>query len=496
MRGEFIESARFDMLGDMTPFRIAGNLYFVGTYAASCHMIDTGEGLILIDVGYSETADAVEESLGILGYDVKDVKYILVSHGHGDHSDGVPKIIAKSGAKCLMHKADNIYLKGFLPDGYLHDGDVVKLGNTEILCLHTPGHTEGVMSFFFDLTENGKIYRAGMFGGAGVNQLKKSYIDRHMLPFSLRADYLASLERLRGESVDIFIGNHTWNNKTRENYESMQGDPSVNPFIDSTKWRSFLDRCEEKLCAMIDSESRVSFVNYAHRGASEYLPENTFSSFDCGISMGANGIETDVRRAADGTLILFHDSTLERMTGEIGKPEDYTYAELLKFDVKKNGHTDKIVSLEDFLHRYSQLDLNFAIELKGDGVEKDTADLLRKYDMKKKAFVTSFDLAMLESFKKYAPEFRIGYLTKDISEKTLAELKRIGADELCPIAREIDREKVLHWHREGFNVRAWGVDSKETMKNVYDSGADGMTVNFPDLLTEYIKEKNIISEDK
>ena len=478
------------MLGDMMPFRIAGNLYFVGEYAASSHLIDTGEGLILIDVGYASTADIVEESIKALGFNIEDVKYILISHGHDDHAAGVPKIIAKSGAKCLMNEADNIYLDGFLPDGYLHDGDVVKLGNTEILCLHTPGHTAGVMSFFFDLTENGKTYRAGMFGGAGVNQLKKSYIDRYMLPFSLRADYLASLERLRGERVDIFVGNHAWNNKTRENYEKMQNDPSKNLFIDSTKWVKFLDRCEEKLCDMMESESRVSFVNYAHRGASEYLPENTVSSFDKGISLGANGIETDVRRAADGTPVLFHDSTLERMTGEIGKPEDYTFDDLLRFDVKKNGYSDKIVSLEAFLQRYSGLDLNFAIELKGEGTEEGTAELLRKYDMRKKTFVTSFDLEKLEKFKKYAPEFRIGYLTKTVDDALLDTLRKIGADELCPHARDINRECVLAWHRAGFNVRAWGIDSEETMKRVYDSGADGMTVNFPDLLTKYIKEKN------
>ena len=246
------------MLGDMAPFCMAGNIYFVGTHKASSHMIDTGDGLILIDVGYEETADVVVESLSILGFDVKDVKYILISHGHGDHSDGAPKIKSLSGAKIFMHDADNRYLNGFLPDVYLHDGDVIKLGNTEILCLHTPGHTAGVMSFFFNITENGKTYRAGMFGGAGVNQLKKAYLDRRgMLPLAWRADYLASLERLRGEHVDVFIGNHVGNNHTHEKYEKMLENPSENPFINEADWRIFLDRCETKLEEMIDWISRT-----------------------------------------------------------------------------------------------------------------------------------------------------------------------------------------------------------------------------------------------
>ena len=476
------------MLGDMTPFRMVGNLYFVGTYKASSHMIDTGEGLILIDVGYESTADVVTESLETLGYDVRDVKYILISHGHGDHSDGVPRIVARSGAKVLMHEADNRYLNGFLPDEYLHDGDVIKLGNTEILCLHTPGHTAGVMSFFFNVKEGGKTLRAGMFGGAGVNQLKKDYLDRKgMLPLAWRADYLSSLERLRGEHVDVFVGNHTHNNKTREKYEMMQKDPGVNPFIDSGEWCRFLDSCEVKLEEMMRNESREQFVNYAHRGASEYMPENTLLSFYNGIAMGANGIETDVRRTSDGKPILFHDSTVDRMTDGSGRPEDMTYAELLELTVEKNGFCDKIVTLEEFLEKFSFRDITFAIELKGEGVEKETADLLRKYGMVQKTFVTSFSLEFLKNFKKYAPEFRLGYLTGEVNDELLRELRDVGVNELCPKASLITPESVVAWHRAGFNVRAWGVDSVETMKKVYDSGANGMTVNFPDKLTKYIK---------
>ena len=81
------------MLGDMKPFQLAGNVYFVGTYRASSHLIDTGDGLILIDTGYAETADVVIESVGALGFDIRDVKYILHSHGHHDHTDGTPKIL-------------------------------------------------------------------------------------------------------------------------------------------------------------------------------------------------------------------------------------------------------------------------------------------------------------------------------------------------------------------------------------------------------------------
>lgn len=291
--GKPIQKEVNKMLGDMKPFRMAGNLYFVGTYAASSHMIDTGDGLILLDAGYEKTADVIVESVASLGFDIKDVKYIILSHGHTDHSGGVPKLVALTGAKTFIFEADLKYIKGFVPDAYIHDGDIIRLGNTEVLCLETPGHTEGTASFFFDVEENGKVYRAGMFGGASANQLKKAYMDKQNVCYLMRGEFFKSVDRLKKEHVDLFIGNHSWQNQTRENYEKSLTSKE-NPFIDASRWGEFLDSCEKNLEKVIQNEIKEEFVNYAHRGASEYLPENTLLAFNTGVFMGANGIETDV----------------------------------------------------------------------------------------------------------------------------------------------------------------------------------------------------------
>ena len=87
-----------------------------------------------------------------------------------------------------------------------------------------------------------------------------------------------------------------------------------------------------------------NFINYAHRGASEYYPENTALSFRKGLEMGANGIETDVQKTKDGVVVLFHDDTLNRVTGKSGSIADYTYSELLEFDVVKGELKEKIIS--------------------------------------------------------------------------------------------------------------------------------------------------------
>jgi len=173
------------MPGDMKPFKLAANIYFVGTYKASSHLIDTGAGLILIDTGYEESADVIVESVTELGFDIKDIKYILHSHGHSDHTGATPKLQRITGAKTFLGEKDVKYIKGWKQDFFYRDGQVISLGNTNILCLSTPGHTEDTYSFFFDVEENGKVYRAGMFGGAGTNQLKKSYLKQFFIKFPL-----------------------------------------------------------------------------------------------------------------------------------------------------------------------------------------------------------------------------------------------------------------------------------------------------------------------
>lgn len=232
-----------------------------------------------------------------------------------------------------------------------------------------------------------------------------------------------------------------------------------------------------------------TFINYAHRGASSYAPENTMEAFHLGLSMGANGIETDVQRTKDGILVLFHDDTIVRMTGQPGRIQDYTYEELLPFDVSNYGLTGKIPTLEEFLEAFSRLDIQFAIEFKQPFTEAQTIDLLERYGMREKTVLTSFKLECLMRAKLYAPAYRAGYLTEDVNPMVLKVLNTIGAEQVCPKSKLITPELVSDLHAQGFSVRAWGVKSEERMKQVYDSGADGMTVNFPDKLTAYIAEQ-------
>lgn len=231
----------------------------------------------------------------------------------------------------------------------------------------------------------------------------------------------------------------------------------------------------------------MSFINYAHRGASAYAPQNTMLAFYLGLYMGANGIETDVKLSKDGVPVLFHDDSLEKIAGVEGRISDFTFEELQEITITKNNLSDKITGFEDFLKHFSFRDLTFAIELKQKDVVQITADLLRKYNLIEKTVITSFDYEELCLMRSYAPEFKCGFLTSEISDELLSDMKKKGISEICPIASLATPENVKIWHDMGFNVRAWGIGDEGLMKSAYDAGVDGMTVNFPDKLTEYIK---------
>ena len=232
------------------------------------------------------------------------------------------------------------------------------------------------------------------------------------------------------------------------------------------------------------------FVNYAHRGASTYCPENTMLSFYTGMYMGANGIETDVQITKDGVLVLFHDDNTERILGVNGAIADYTYAELLEMDVKNGKLADKIPTFEDFIVHFRNFDITFAIELKVKGIEKPVSDMIYKYGIEDKVIITSFIFECIEEMKKYSPSLRVGYLTSKTDESVTDALHAIGAEQICPYGPKVTKELVDKWHDMGYDVRAWGISNTDIMKAVYEAGADGMTVNFPDKLTELLAKEN------
>lgn len=233
-------------------------------------------------------------------------------------------------------------------------------------------------------------------------------------------------------------------------------------------------------------------INYAHRGASEYAPENTLSSFYLGLLQGANGIETDVQKTKDGVLILFHDDTLDRVTDAQGKIADHTWEELSKVKVFgncKNGFYDRIITLRTFLEHFAGYDIHFAIELKGVDVEKETLEMVMEFGILERVTFTSFQFGYIRRIKEMEPRARVGWLVKEVGEQEIRDIQEMGGEELAPQAELLTEEKVKNCRDAGLGVRAWGLRNEALMKQMCQLGVDGMTVNFPDKLTRYLTDR-------
>lgn len=258
-------------IGYIKPFKILGNLYFVGTEPASTHIIDTGDGLIMLDSGYQQSLYLVLHNMHLLGLNPLDIRYIVHTHGHIDHFGATKALVELTGAKTFLGREDREYANGnldlsyakelemeftetFEPDVLLDDGDIIELGNTKIKAVATPGHTPGAMSYFFDISDDKKIFRVGLHGGMGINTLEKGFLDKYSLPYSLRDDFKKSMLRLNEEKVDIFLGNHMQHNNTKGKAQMVK-DGNKYAFVDTEEWTKYNLWCIENLNNLIEKES-------------------------------------------------------------------------------------------------------------------------------------------------------------------------------------------------------------------------------------------------
>ena len=249
--------------GYRQPFKIFGNLFFVGTEPASVHIVDSGDGLIMFDTGYLESLYLVIDNMHRLGLDPKDVKYIFLTHGHIDHFGGAAAIRELAECKIALGKEDREYANGsldlsyakelgmefnetFEPDILLSDGDEIKIGNTLVRAVATPGHTPGTMSFIFNVTDGIDTYFAGLHGGMGTNTMRKSFLDKYGLDYSCRQKFKIAMDNLKKEHVDIFLGNHALHNNTFGKYEKiLAGDKKA--FVNPEEWAEYAEWAKRNL---------------------------------------------------------------------------------------------------------------------------------------------------------------------------------------------------------------------------------------------------------
>lgn len=250
------------------PFKIAGNLYFVGTKDSASHLIDTEDGLILIDTSYPNMGGMLLHSIWKCGFSPEKIKIILHTHGHFDHFGNTQFLKNISGAETYLGKEDAImfqenpeltlsdYFLGvpiemFSPDRILEDGNKICLGNTEIQAVHTPGHSQGAYTFRFRVWDQGVEYQVTLCGGTGFNTLNRTFIEDTGLNW--REDFEKSLSIWGKMETDIYLGNHTAQSHVMEKREKQKKEKK-NPFIDQKEWKRYITELKESYDNMIRLE--------------------------------------------------------------------------------------------------------------------------------------------------------------------------------------------------------------------------------------------------
>lgn len=239
------------------PFRIIGNVYYVGASGVSAFLIATQNGSILLDGGLPETAPLIEKSIAALGFQVSSIKYLLNSHAHYDHCGGLAELKRLSGAEMISSEGDRQTLttghqlsygpgqrEAYFPpvsvDKIIHDGERVSLGSVVLTAHLTPGHTKGCTTWSMLAFKGGKTHQIVFYCSTTVagNQLVKN----RKYP-EIVADYEHSFTKLRSLPCDVFLAPHPGFFHRDEKFKRLlTGDRDA--FVDPTELRRFVDASE------------------------------------------------------------------------------------------------------------------------------------------------------------------------------------------------------------------------------------------------------------
>src|SRR5207247_7108668 len=174
--GPLLAQQNPDFHREFPPFKIAGNLYWVGTADLAVYLINTPQGNILINSDFPEDVPLIRKSIEQLGFKYTDTKILLISHAHGDHDAATGLIKKDTGAKLMVMDADVPEEESTAPGRpgarvgrILHDGDVVELGGVQLTARLTPGHTKGCTTWTMRVKDGGRALNAVIVGSPNVN---------------------------------------------------------------------------------------------------------------------------------------------------------------------------------------------------------------------------------------------------------------------------------------------------------------------------------------
>lgn len=240
-------------------------------------------------------------------------------------------------------------------------------------------------------------------------------------------------------------------------------------------------------------------INYAHRGASGYFPENTMIAFESAVAMGCTGIETDVHMTKDGHLVLIHDETVDRTTKGKGYIRDYTFLELERLDAGsfkgEQFKEAKIPLLEELLQYTQDRDIMLNLELKTDviwyaGIEEKVLNLVYQYNLQNKVILSSFNHYSVHRCKEIDKNIKTGLLYMEGLFEPQLYAKMAGSEAIHPYYQAINNKELIHRVKEaGIMINTWTVNEESDMKKFLEYKVDGIITNYPDKLNNIMKER-------
>lgn len=264
---------------DVVPFRIAGNLYYVGREDVSAFLVTGPEGHVLIEGGYEHSAPFIVASIKQLGFDIKDVKAILSSEAHIEHAGGLAELQSRSGAsiyasdstaKGIESGGEDIPGPSFLPgrfaasagladypparvDHRVKDGDTVRVGPLSFTAHITNGHTIGCTTWTFTVRDSTRTLN--VVDPCGLSVTDGMHLTKPEDYPGVRADFEASFAKLRSLPVDIWITSHTQPWGRYRKYQASLGAPRpADAFIDREGYKAYVDSAEARFRRKIASE--------------------------------------------------------------------------------------------------------------------------------------------------------------------------------------------------------------------------------------------------
>lgn len=258
-----------DWVKPFPPFRIIGNIHWVGTWDLSTYLITTSQGHILINSGLRETVPQIVQGIETLGFKPTDVKLLLATHAHFDHVAGMAELKRITGAQIAMSQADADLLQsggtadflfGKSPgalyepakvDRMLADGETIALGGTELTMHLHPGHTKGAMSFTTTIQEGGKAYRVGIVNMASIND-GVTVTDMPGFP-GMEAAYSETFRKQKALDLEVFLASHAGQISLHRKYQPGDAyDPAR--FVDPAGYRTAVARMEANFLTAVQRE--------------------------------------------------------------------------------------------------------------------------------------------------------------------------------------------------------------------------------------------------